>query len=65
MEGAKIHWFNLLKEIEDHLMRLLLKQALIERYGGRRYDNTFEELSILNQKGSMEEYVAEFEFLSS
>lgn len=39
MEGATIHWFNLLRETEDDLTWLKLKQALMERYGGRQSDN--------------------------
>lgn len=47
MEGATIHWFNLLKETEDELSWEKLKRALIARYGGRRLENPFEELSTL------------------
>jgi len=65
MEGATIHWFNLLRETEDHLSWSIFKQALIERYGGRRFDNPFEELSDLRQGGSVDDYIAEFEYLSS
>lgn len=63
MEGATIHWFNLLCETEDNLS--LLKQALIERYGGRQCDNPFEELKDLKQSGSVDEYITQFEYVSS
>ncbi|MCI02697.1 retrotransposon gag protein, partial [Trifolium medium] len=65
MEGATIHWFNLLMETEDELSWEKLKRALIARYGGRRLENPFEELSTLRQKGSVEEFVEAFELLSS
>ncbi|MCI42423.1 retrotransposon gag protein, partial [Trifolium medium] len=65
MEGSTIHWFNLLLETEDDLSWEKLKKALIARYGGRRLENPFEELSTLRQNGSMEEYVEAFELLSS
>ncbi|GAU21227.1 hypothetical protein TSUD_11450 [Trifolium subterraneum] len=65
MEGPTIHWFNLLMETEDDLSWEKLKKALIARYGGRRLDNPFEELSNLRQKGGVEEYVESFELLSS
>lgn len=65
MEGAIIHWFNLLRETEDELSWEKLKKALIARYGGRRLENPFEELSTLRQKGSVEEFVEAFELLSS
>ncbi|CAJ2637620.1 unnamed protein product [Trifolium pratense] len=65
MEGPTIHWFNLLLETEDDLSREKLKKALIARYGGRRLENPFEELSTLRQQSSVEEYVEAFELLSS
>jgi hypothetical protein len=65
MEGATIHWFNLLMETEDLLMWEKLKKSLIARYGGRRLENSFEELSTLRQTGSVEEFTEAFELLSS
>lgn len=65
MEGSTIHWFNLLLETEDDLTWEKLKKALIARYGGRRLENPFEELSNLRQIGSVEEFVESFELLSS
>ncbi|PNY02722.1 retrotransposon-related protein [Trifolium pratense] len=65
MEGPTIHWFNLLMETEDQLSWEKLKKSLIARYGGRRLENPFEELSTLRQTGSVEEFVEAFELLSS
>ncbi|PNX95727.1 retrotransposon-related protein [Trifolium pratense] len=65
MEGPTIHWFNLLMETEDHLSWERLKKALIARYGGRRLENPFEELSTLRQTEGVEEFVEAFELLSS
>nr|KYP51600.1 hypothetical protein KK1_026484 [Cajanus cajan]KYP51645.1 hypothetical protein KK1_026529 [Cajanus cajan] len=65
MEGGTIHWFNLLTEIEDALTWPKLKQALTERYSGKRNKNPFEELTDLQQIGSIEEYIAEYEYVSS
>ncbi|PNY17068.1 retrotransposon-related protein [Trifolium pratense] len=65
MEGPTIHWFNLMLETEDDLSWIKLKKALIARYGGRRLENPFEELSALKQTGSVEDYVEAFELLSS
>lgn len=65
MEGSTVHWFNLLMETEDELSWEKLKRALIARYGGRRLENPFEELSTLRQTGSVEEFVEAFELLSS
>ncbi|XP_027936242.1 uncharacterized protein LOC114191269 [Vigna unguiculata] len=65
MEGATIHWFNLLQESEKDLSWAQLKRELIGRYGGRTSNNPFEELKDLLQTGSVEEYLAEFEYISS
>lgn len=65
MEGSTIHWFNLLMETEDNLSWEKLKKSLIARYGGRRLENPFEELSTLKQTGNVEEFVEAFELLSS
>ncbi|KAE9602911.1 putative succinate dehydrogenase (quinone) [Lupinus albus] len=65
MEGATIHWFNLLRATEKDLTWARMKRALIDRYGGRQSGNPFEELKDLIQTGSVEEYVSEFEFISS
>ncbi|RDX98964.1 Sorting nexin-16, partial [Mucuna pruriens] len=47
MDGPIIQFFKLLNEIENNLTLLKLKQAMIERYEGQRYDNPFEELADL------------------
>ncbi|GAU43451.1 hypothetical protein TSUD_140880 [Trifolium subterraneum] len=64
-EGPTIHWFNLLLETEDVLSWEKLKKSLIARYGGRRLEIPFEELSTLRQTRSVEEFVEAFELLSS
>ncbi|WVZ17573.1 hypothetical protein V8G54_010555 [Vigna mungo] len=56
MEGATIHWFNLLQEAEVGLSWTKLKRELIGRYGGRTSDNPFEDV---------DEYLAEFEYILS
>ncbi|WVZ12247.1 hypothetical protein V8G54_016777, partial [Vigna mungo] len=60
-----IHWFNLLQEAEVGLSWTKLKRELIGRYGGRTSGNPFEELKDLSQTGSVDEYLAEFEYISS
>ncbi|WVZ24369.1 hypothetical protein V8G54_002913 [Vigna mungo] len=65
MEGATIHWFNLLQEAEVGLSWTKLKRELIGRYGGRTSDNPLEELKYLSQTGSVDEYLVEFEYISS
>jgi hypothetical protein len=65
MEGTTIHWFNLLRDTKNNLTWTRLKQALIERYGGRQSDNQFEELKDLQQIGDVEEYIIEYEYISS
>ncbi|KAI5411964.1 hypothetical protein KIW84_056868 [Lathyrus oleraceus] len=54
-----------LSHLKDDLSWEKLKKALIVRYGGRRLENPFEELSTLRQIGSVEEFVEAFKLLSS
>ncbi|KAJ8749734.1 hypothetical protein K2173_012285 [Erythroxylum novogranatense] len=49
MEGPTIHWFNLLRETETDLCWETFKKALANRYGGRRFENPYKELSDLRQ----------------
>lgn len=57
MEGATIHMYNLLRETKDELTWWKLKKALIERYGGRRSNDLFEEFKDLQHIGNVEEYI--------
>lgn len=65
MEGSTIHWFNLWREDEGNPTWENLKKALMRRYGGTHYDNPFEALKVLQQFGTVEEYIETFEFVSS
>lgn len=65
MEGSTIHWFNLWREAEENPTWSRLKQELMLRYGGTRYDNLYEALKVLHQIGTIEEYIETFEFVSS
>lgn len=49
MEGGTIHRFNPWQESEENLTWNNLKQALMLRYGGTRYDNPYEALKDLHQ----------------
>lgn len=42
-----------------------VQKALIERYGGRQSDNSFEELKDLKQTETVDEYISKFENISS
>ncbi|GAU35953.1 hypothetical protein TSUD_147380 [Trifolium subterraneum] len=51
---------------EDEAMTWeVLKQALLERYGGVSDGNVFEQLSSLQQEGNVEEFIEDFECLLS
>lgn len=53
------------EELKDELTWSKLKKALIERYGGRKSDNPFEKLKDFQQTGNVDEYITDFEFVSS
>lgn len=65
IEGNTIHWFTLLRETDEHLMWEKFKHALLLRYGGTIYDNPFEELSVLHQAGTVDEYIDVFQLVSA
>ncbi|MCI11863.1 retrotransposon gag protein, partial [Trifolium medium] len=65
MEGPTIHFFNsLLNECED-LSWEKLKEALLERYGGHGEGDVYEQLTELRQRGSVDEYINDFEYLTA
>jgi len=64
MEGATIHWFNLLRETGRFELGKA-KRGFEHRYRGRKSYNSFEELKYLMQTRSVEEYMNEFEFIPS
>lgn len=63
MEGSTIHFFNSLLDDEIDLTWDRLKDELLNRYDGIGVGDVFEQLSDLQQKGSVEDYIRDFEFL--
>ncbi|MCI11312.1 hypothetical protein A2U01_0032412, partial [Trifolium medium] len=63
MEGPTIHFFNSLLDEDKVLTWEGLKSALLERYGGNGEGDVYEQLSELRQKGTVEEYITDFEYL--
>lgn len=65
MDVSTIHFFNSLLD-EDRLLTCEgLKDALLERYGGQDEGNVNGHLNELSQKGHIEEYISELEYLIS
>lgn len=65
MDGPTIHFYNSLLESEAPLTWEKLRQALLERYGGHGDGDVYEQLTELRQKGTVEEYITEFEYLTA
>lgn len=63
MDGPTIHFFKELLEENETLTWEDLKDALLERYGGVSDGNVFEQLYALQQEGTIEEYIEDFERL--
>ncbi|XP_052727212.1 uncharacterized protein LOC128194836 [Vigna angularis] len=63
MEGGTIHFFNSLLNDYEVLSWDNLKKELLERYGGMREGSVYDQLTTLNQTGSMDEYIGRFECL--
>ncbi|MCH83545.1 RNA-directed DNA polymerase (Reverse transcriptase), partial [Trifolium medium] len=60
-----IHFFNSLLNEDEDLTWDRLKFVLLERYGGRGEGDVYEQLTELRQVGTVDEYIAEFEFLTA
>lgn len=65
MEGHTIHFFKSLLDENVELTWDQLKLELMERYGGIGEGDVFEQLVSLQQGGSVEEYIQDFERLIS
>ncbi|MCI34509.1 hypothetical protein A2U01_0055729, partial [Trifolium medium] len=65
MEGPTIHFFNSLLEENPNLTWEEFKTELLERYGGLGEGDVYEQLTELRQKGTVEEYIQEFERLTA
>ncbi|PNX93254.1 Ty3/gypsy retrotransposon protein, partial [Trifolium pratense] len=65
MEGPTIHFFNSLINENENLDWEQLKQELLERYGGHGDGDVYEQLTELRQKGNVDEYINDFEYLTA
>ena len=63
MDGPTIYFFKGFTDDDENMPWEKLKDALLERYGGLGDVSVFEQLSVLHQEGSVEEYIQEFERL--
>lgn len=65
MEGPTLHFFKSLLDDDEELTWEKFKIELVERYGGIGEGDVFEQLASLQQSGSVDEYIQEFERLTS
>ncbi|MCI81334.1 hypothetical protein A2U01_0102607, partial [Trifolium medium] len=65
MEGSTIHFFNSLLDENPNLTWEDLRSELLERYGGLGEGDVYEQLTEIRQRGTMEEYIKEFERLTA
>lgn len=65
MEGMTWHWFKMLKEFDSQFDWDWLKRALPNRYSDHQSGYSFSLLKILQQQGSMDEFVEDFEVLAA
>lgn len=65
INGQTIHFFNSLLEENPYLTWEELKVELLERYGGLREGDVYEQLTEIRQKGTLEEYIQEFGCLTA
>ncbi|CAJ2678799.1 unnamed protein product [Trifolium pratense] len=65
MEGPTIHFFNSLLNENEDLTWGRLTEALLERYVGHGEGDVYEQLTELRQRGNVEEYINDFEYLTA
>ncbi|KAK7288441.1 hypothetical protein RIF29_01900 [Crotalaria pallida] len=65
MEGQAVHWFSILLEIDPTISWEKFKVELTERFSGLEIQNPYEELAALKQKGGVQEFISEFEYLAA
>lgn len=65
MEGSTFHFYNALLKADEELTWEKLREAFLERYGGNNDGDVYEQLTELRQKGTVEEYITEFEHLTA
>lgn len=65
MEGPTIHFFNSLIGENEDLSWENLKDELLGRYGGHGEGDVYEQLTELKQEGTVDEYITEFEYLTT
>ena len=65
MEGVAVHWFSIVRELKKILLWEDFKGELLNRFGGVANFNPYEQLAALWQKGSVDEYIDDFELIAS
>ncbi|KAJ1416907.1 Retrotransposon gag domain [Sesbania bispinosa] len=64
MDGPAVHWFTILTEVYPKITWEQFEVELLARFSGLEVQNPYEELAGLRQKGSVHDYIVEFETLA-
>lgn len=57
MEGPTIYFYNFVLEAEEPLTWERLRAAMLERYGGHGEGDMYEQLTVLRQRGTVDDYI--------
>ncbi|KOM51969.1 hypothetical protein LR48_Vigan09g062800 [Vigna angularis] len=63
MEGGASYWFRFWRKKTRHPTWSLFTAALTRRFGGLKRGFVYEKLAAMRQRGNVDEYIQEFEFL--
>ncbi|KAJ1411581.1 Retrotransposon gag domain [Sesbania bispinosa] len=63
--ALRYNWFTILLEVYPELTWDHFKVELMERFSGLEVQNPYEELAAIRQRGSVQEYIEEFEALAA
>ena len=65
MEGVAIHWFSIVRELQPTLLWEDFKRELLNQFGGIANLSPDEQLAALQQTGSINDYINDFELIAS
>ena len=60
-----VHWFSIVRELQPTLLWEDFKTELLNRFGGMANLSPYELLAALQQTGSIDDYIDDFELIAS
>ena len=65
MYGRGVHWFIIVRELNNNLSWEVFKTELLNRFGGITNLNSYEQLATLYQSDNVDDYIDHFETIAT